>query len=230
MKTLKLSEVLVLNPQDGDSLLVHTKKFSIPALLIRMGTSGHWNHVALISASGDEITVVEADTKKGIVERPISFYQDEKTFELLLMRPIHMQDGGDYNRAIGHQVIISARKDLGKKYDFTALVGFTIEFIEDITHKWWAKAGEWLFKKYNPFQLKSRWFCSEHTVAKYRECGVAVCNGTTPASASPNDIYRDVSNGMMIVTDEKNSDIVEYNATRKTWSRKLYLDEKDHVC
>ena len=225
MKTMSLKEVLELNLQDGDALLVHTKKFSIPSIIIRICTQGYWNHIALISTSGDVITVVEAETRLGIIERPISFYEDAKVFDLLVMRPIYMQDGRKYNRATGHRVIISARKNIGQKYDFTALFAFTIEFIEDVTHKWWAKVGEWLFKKYNPFQFKSRWFCSEYTVAKYRECGVAVCNGITPASASPNDIYRDINNGMMIISNEKSNELTVYNNTRKAYSRRRFISE-----
>jgi len=190
--------------QAGDSLLVNDKRniFQAPtAFIIKIATEGPFNHVGMLSFKEGKLNIVEADTKDGVIETSIDKY-DRDFIEVLILRPLQLKDGKRYTKANGQSSVERARTKIGLKYDFFGLLGFGFEVFGNAIIKK-------IFKKWNPTHWRNRFFCSELVVESYREANVDVCKGTTPSSASPNDIFRDLTNGMKLVTLDDNEEMVK---------------------
>lgn len=181
---------------DGDIILVHRKPgiFSLSATIIQLGTDGPWNHAGLAyHGKNDELYIIEADTRKGNVIEPIDKYNDKK-HKFIILRPTKMADNRtSYTKKMGLRTIEEAKKLLGLKYDFTAILGFGIEVFGKGILKL-------LFKRlFNPLQLRNRYFCSEYVITSIRNAGIYICNGFKPGSVSPNDIFRDIVGSLTLV-------------------------------
>lgn len=100
---------------------------SLASLAIRLFTFGRWSHVALLTDTG---TVIDATAKHGVAERSLEDV---------------LYNASDYDVAVlsfcaPHEALSWARAQIGKKYDWLALVGFYFR---------------------SDMQDQSRWFCSE---------------------------------------------------------------------
>lgn len=106
--------------------LVFARSHRPGSLLIRLGTFSNWSHVGVVTDLG----VIETTFPKGVHVTPWREFVDRHSAieEIEVALP---------DEAAARRFLIS---QLGKKYDWTAIVGF-------VFREPWARAG--------------RWFCSE---------------------------------------------------------------------
>ncbi len=127
---------------------------SLTSKLIRIKTLSNWSHCGIILNK----TYVVSATIKGVVEEPIDNYPIR---QVLMLKGI--------SNEIREKIVILARYQVGKKYDFCGLASFL------------------LFKKLGS---KDRWFCSEFVNEIYKRAGIDLFDGRKDgAFVSPADLY-----------------------------------------
>lgn len=115
--------------------LLFAKKRNLPSALIRFFTWSQWSHVAIVD--GD--AVIEATFLGGVSWRPLAeFLVDYTTEEVGVSLP---------DEAAAMRFV---RQQIGKRYDWTALVGI-------VFRSGWAK--------------QDKWFCSELVAAAIQAGG-----------------------------------------------------------
>lgn len=146
--------------KSGDNILFHTKGLSLISIGIRMLTESFFNHVGKyvegeISKKG---FVIEA-LGKGVAKTPIEKYLDNKNYILKVVRLKQeaFKDKEEYDKGLE----ISRQRlydKIGQKYDFWAIVYLGILYI---SKAYWNKGAKYLPKRFNPFQGRQEFFCSE---------------------------------------------------------------------
>lgn len=107
--------------------IVFTRERSLGSLAIRLFTASRWSHVALVTGDG---TVIDATAKHGVAERGWQdFLEKASAYEVVTLAVAKPDD-----------VVSFARTQIGKRYDYLALLGF------------YFRSG---------WQNPNRWFCSE---------------------------------------------------------------------
>ena len=109
--------------------LVFVRRSSVGSFAIRAFTASRWSHVALLTGEG---TVIDATARHGVAERSWDdFIKGASAFEFADVAA---------DAARHTAVVEAARPQIGKKYDFLALLGI------------WFRSG---------WEEESKWFCSE---------------------------------------------------------------------
>lgn len=150
--------------KSGDKILFHTKGLSPISIGIRLLTESFFNHVGGYVEEIDfkgyvfKGYVIEA-LGGGVVKTPIEKYLDNKSYILKIVRfkQKAFKDEEEYRQGLE-----TARKRLydkiGQKYDWGAIAYLGILYI---SKAFWNKGAKYLPKKFNPFQGRQKFFCSE---------------------------------------------------------------------
>lgn len=170
--------------KDGDIILFHTGGFSPISFIIRKMTQSYWNHVGMIVIE-DKIYVIEA--RNTIVKTDINKYLKDKhyDFKVVRLKKEAFENEEEYNIAI-KEAIFRIENLIGKRYDYFAmtwlfLIGSIIILFRKLEK----------YIKWNPFQQRSDFFCSELICAVYYKVSSKfdylfqgktrqVCDTTTP--------------------------------------------------
>ncbi|HUB91414.1 MAG TPA: YiiX/YebB-like N1pC/P60 family cysteine hydrolase [Dyella sp.] len=131
---------------------------------IRVGSWSKWSHVALID--GDD--VIEAVALKGVVHTPLATRKKEDPTWAVATLPC--QDPS--------AIVAAARGQLGKPYDYTAVVGIGL-------HRDW--------------QQTDRWFCSELVAWSFEEGGSPLFRPEACRRVTPQDLWMLSPVGMLAV-------------------------------
>ena len=145
--------------KSGDKILFHTKGFSPISIAIRVLTESFFNHIGgYVEEVGFKGYVIEA-LGRGVVKTPIEKYLDNKNYILKVVRLKEeaFKHKGEYNKGleISRQRLYSK---IGQKYDWRALIYLGILYI---SKSFWKKGAKYLPKRFNPFQGRQQFFCSE---------------------------------------------------------------------
>lgn len=135
------------------TLLFTTSNHPLSAV-IRATTWSRWSHVALVS--GD--MVIEAAAPGGVTRRPLADALAAARDYELVMLPSH-----DPQR-----IIEAAVSQLGKPYDYSAIVGL------------------WLHRDW---QDDRRWFCSELVAWSFQQAGEPLFRPDTLRRITPQHLY-----------------------------------------
>lgn len=136
--------------------LLMVNSYSLSAILIKLFTFSKWNHVAVLF---DDDTVFDSVYSEGGVRKMtyqefINIYHNVEELDLSIK-----------DEKAGREF---AEKQLGKKYDWTAILGIVFQ------SRYWEK--------------DDRWFCSELAEAIILACGVRRFR-THVSTVLPRDVY-----------------------------------------
>lgn len=147
----------ILRP--GDIILFHRKGFNLISLGIRFLTRSYWNHVGMYVIDWDEKGYVIEALGQGVVRTPIQTYEDNKNFDfrVLQIERTAFKDDVEYSAGLG-LAQRRMKQMIGTEYDWWAIVYLGIKYI---ARGIWNKGAKHLPQKYNPFQSRYRFFCSE---------------------------------------------------------------------
>lgn len=124
------------------------------SLAIRACTWSHWSHVGLID--GD--TVIEAVALKGVVRTPLKQRQEEDPRWVVSELPCVSPSA----------VIAAAASQIGKPYDYTAVIGLGL-------HRVWKSADSW--------------FCSELAAWAFDRAGSPLFRADSVRRVTPQDMW-----------------------------------------
>lgn len=145
--------------KNGDIFLFHTRGFSPISMAIRTLTESFWNHVGMIVFDIDKKIYCIESLGQGVIKTPIEKYLDEKhhILKVVRLRPEAFKDIDEYNQGI---LTATGRiwGKIGQKYDWWAIVWLGVKYG---IRAFWNKGAKYLPDKFNPFQSRYKFFCSE---------------------------------------------------------------------
>ena len=145
--------------KSGDNILFHTKGFSPISIGIRMLTKSFFNHVGKYVEEIDFKGYIIEALGSGVVKTSIEKYLNNKNYILKVVRLKQeaFKDEEEYKQGLE----ISRKKlydKIGQKYDWWAIVYLGILYF---SKGFWNKGAKYLPKRFNPFQGRQKFFCSE---------------------------------------------------------------------
>lgn len=145
--------------RSGDIILFHNRGFNLISLGIRLLTKSYWNHIGMFSTDWDSKGYVIEALGQGVVRTRIEKYIGNKRFDFRIIRIRREAFKDDVEYAAGLGLAQKRMKQMvGKRYDWWAIVYLGIKYI---VRGVWNKGAKKLPQKYNPFQSRYRFFCSE---------------------------------------------------------------------
>ena len=143
----------------GDKILFHTKGFSPISIGIRTLTKSFWNHVGGYVEEVDYKGYVIEALGMGVTKTPIEKYLNNKNYILKAVRLKEeiFKDPEEYKIGLreGRRRLYD---NIGQKYDWGAIVWLGILYS---VKGFWNKGAKYLPKRFNPFQGRYKFFCSE---------------------------------------------------------------------
>jgi hypothetical protein len=177
--------------KDGDIILFHTGGFSPISFLIRQMSESYWNHTGMIVIE-DKVYVIEAINK--VAKTDLDKYLDNKVydFKVVRLKKEVFKDEEEYNTAI-IVAIVRIKSLIGKRYDYLAM---TWLFLMGSIVMLFRKLEKYI--KWNPFQQRSDFFCSELICSVYYKVSSKfdylfqgktrqACDTTTPKDIGKSD-------------------------------------------
>lgn len=148
----------ISNFLEGSIFLVHNRGFSPISFGIRLLTKSEWNHAGLFIKEDDKGYIIEA-LFRGVVKTPVEKYLNNPKykFKVVDLKSSSFKNELEWLEAI-KTAVSRARVSVGLKYDTWALVWLGIKYI---ARGVWNKGARYLPEKWNPFQSRYRFFCSE---------------------------------------------------------------------
>ena len=145
--------------KSGDNILFHTKGFSLISVGIRMLTESFFNHVGKYIEEVDYKGYVIEALGRGVVKMPIEKYLNNKNYILKAVRLKQeaFKDEEEYRQGLTTSKLRLYNK-IGQKYDWWAIIFLGILYF---SKGFWNKGVKYLPKKFNPFQSRQKFFCSE---------------------------------------------------------------------
>lgn len=145
--------------RSGDIILFHRKGFNLISLGIRLLTQSYWNHVGMYIIGWDSKGYVVEALGHGVVRTPIDIYISNKRFDYRVVQLKREAFKDDTEYEVGLDRAQRRMKEaIGTEYDFLAIVYLGIKYI---IRGIWNKGAKRLPQRYNPFQSRYRFFCSE---------------------------------------------------------------------
>jgi len=145
--------------KSGDKVLFHTKGLSPVSIGIRMLTESFWNHIGGYVNEIDKKGYIIEALGNGVIKTPIEKYLNNKNYILKVVRLKQeaFKDEEEYRQGleISRQRLYDR---IGEKYDWWAIVYLGILYISKV---YWNKGAKYLPKRFNPFQSRQKFFCSE---------------------------------------------------------------------
>lgn len=143
--------------KEGDIILFHENGIKPIALGIRLLTGSYWNHVGMLVKENEIFYVIEALGR--VVKTPLCNYIDKKNYDLKIVRLKEeaFKDKEDYKSGI-NIAILRLLKSIGTRYDYFAILYLGIKYTTSLI---WKHLSKILPDKWNPFQQRSKFFCSE---------------------------------------------------------------------
>lgn len=144
---------------DGDIILFHTKGLSLISIGIRMLTESFWNHSGIYVIDLNKKGFVIEALGRGVVKTPIKKYINNKNYILKVveLKKEAFKDREEYQKGLD-LAILRMRSSVGRKYDWWAIVYLGILYI---SKGFWNKGAKYLPKRFNPFQSRKKFYCSE---------------------------------------------------------------------
>jgi len=124
--------------------------------LVKLFTWSKWSHVVLLT---DENTGIEATVLNGVQEVSFEYILNDSK-ELFIV---------EYEVVDSKAIIEAARSQIGKKYDFTALIGI-------LFHHDWAD--------------EDKWFCSELVAFSFMKGGSPLFRKDSVNRITPEDLWK----------------------------------------
>jgi len=186
------------NLSNGDLILFHSNGFQPMSWAIRTLTHSYWNHVGIINAG----FVIEA--RKTVEKNSIDKYLNEK-FDLGIFR-IKKESyltGLEYKDGI-QSAVTYAEARVGSNYDKRAIVWLGIKYLSV------GFLRRLIPQRFNPFQKREQFFCSELVCECYHKTSSLVKNlfagkkypKATCGIITPKDIGKSVWSEFIMGTNE----------------------------
>jgi hypothetical protein len=139
--------------KSGDIILFHNKSFSLFSSGIRILTGSYWNHCGMIVEENKEFFIIEALGK--VEKTPLTKYLEDRTTDVKIIRLKEEAFATQAEYLLGLNIAIARMyKAIGSKYDVFAILYLGIRYGLQII-------GKLVPKTWNPFQQRSKFFCSE---------------------------------------------------------------------
>jgi len=160
----------------ADIILFHTKGLSAISLGIRMLTNSYWNHVGVYLEDVYKKGFVVEALGRGVVKTPIEEYLDNKNYILRVvqLKPEAFKDESEHQQGIS-TLTRRMLEAVGQKYDWESIIWLGIKYI---IKGYWHKGAKYIPQRFNPFQNRDKFFCSELVAT--------ACYGTSSISKYPN--------------------------------------------
>ena len=145
--------------RSGDLILFHTRGFSLISIGIRQLTQSYWNHIGMFVEDVYKQGFVIEALGKGVVSTPIEKYIGNKWYDLkvIQIKEEAFEDKEEYDKGVA-LAISRMRLSIGKKYDWWAIVWLGIKYL---SRAYWNKGAKHIPERFNPFQSRYKFFCSE---------------------------------------------------------------------
>lgn len=185
--------------KSGDIILFHTKGFSIISWGIRGLTRSYWNHTGVYGENHHKKGYIIEALGRGVVETPIDKYIGNKKYDLKVVRVRReaYKDEEEYDKGLA-QVLRCMENAVGKKYDWWAIVFLGIKYS---IRSFWNRGAKHIPQKYNPFQSRYKFFCSELVCRAFYQTSSIICNMfagkkqplATCSTITPKDINKSIN-------------------------------------
>lgn len=175
--------------KEGDNILFHTGGFSPMSVAIRILTESYWNHAGKYVEESDKGYVIEA-LGSGVVKTSLDKYLNNKNYRLkaIRLKEEAFKDKNEYDYGI--MIGVGRMYDkIGKKYDKLGVIWLGVKLI---AKGYWKKGNQYLPVKFNPFQSREKFFCSE-----------AICESDFEISSLYTYLYQGVTGQLCDTTTPK---------------------------